>query len=839
MRFLAAFFICCCACALTSHAQTSQTAKPWTFWHVMGSSMEPADITAQLEFMHGANIGGISIVPIYGEVGDENNYVDFLSPKWMENLRYISSECKRLGMGIDMTLGTGWPFGGKNVSVEDSAKKLSDSGGCVPTNQKVKRAAPGGEGLVLNPFSVRAMKNYASDFYKAFEPSENKGIIRAFYNDSYEVFGANYTDDFDGQFKARRGYDFAPFKSDLASGNLDERVWQDYHRTLSELLLDFIREYAATAKKLGGLSRYQAHGSPGNLCDLYAASDIPETESFGSSAFDIPLVRVDEDYEREHFGRPDKMMMKFASSAANVSGKKLVSSETATWLANHFKVSLSQIKPQVDELFLGGINHIIFHGSTYSPILKPFPGRLFYASTNFNYHSHFAEYLPYLCKYIERVQSRLQESGPDNNILLYFPVHAFWKSSGGEHKVLMFDVHKASDWLKRCENFDNLARILDARGYSFDFISDAQIAGLEFSGGSLKTSGGALYDAIVVPDSGQIPVHTYENLLSLARAGAKIVFENRPPKDVDGYFNVPERRARAEKIAAEIAAEKNVRSGDVPAILNELGICRETLSDKGLQFIRKKSPDGAFYFISNLGSKFFESEIALSKKCDVFEDPLTGKRFAVPEASANGTKFFLRLPPGKSCMVYAGNSEGLERLEFPKCGEWRSLDGKWKLKFLRGEPCLPPPAELDEPRYWTELGDEKMLYFSGEAAYSTEFECPDFSKDLEIDLGDLREMATVFVNGNKVGALWCVPYVLRIPSKVLKTGKNLLEIRVTNLSFNRIIKMDIDKVKWRTFREINFVDIKYRPFDASKSAPVPSGLSGEIRVRELADSAAK
>lgn len=281
-----------------------------------------------------------------------------------------------------------------------------------------------------------------------------------------------------------------------------------------------------------------------------------------------------------------------------------MSSETATWLANHFKVSLSQIKPQVDELFLGGINHIIFHGSTYSPISKPFPGRLFYASTNFNYHSHFAEYLPYLCKYIERVQSRLQESGPDNNILLYFPVHAFWKSSGGEHKVLMFDVHKASDWLKRCENFDNLARILDARGYSFDFISDAQIAGLEFSGGSLKTSGGALYDAIVVPDSGQIPVHTYENLLSLARAGAKIVFENRPPKDVDGYFNVPERRARAEKIAAEIAAEKNVRSGDVPAILNELGICRETLSDKGLQFIRKKSPDGAFYFISNLGSKF-------------------------------------------------------------------------------------------------------------------------------------------------------------------------------------------------------------------------------------------
>ena len=837
MRFLAAFFISLCACASILAAQTAQTAKPWTFWHVMGSSMEPADITAQLEFMHSANIGGVSIVPIYGEVGDEKNYVDFLSPKWMENLRYISAECRRLGMGLDMTLGTGWPFGGKNVSVKDSAKKLSDSGECVPTNQKVKRAAPGGEGLVLNPFSGSAMKNYAEDFYKAFEPAENKGIIRAFYNDSYEVFGANYTEDFESQFKVRRGYDFAPFKKGLLEGNLDGRVWQDYHRTLSELLLDFIREYVAAAKNLGGASRYQAHGSPGNLCDLYAASDIPETESFGSSAFDIPLVRVDEDYEQERFGRPDKMMMKFASSAANVAGKKLVSSETATWLANHFKVSLSQIKPQLDELFLGGINHIIFHGSSYSPPSKPFPGRLFYASTNFNYHSHFAGYLPYLCKYIERVQARLQESKPDNNILLYFPVHAFWKSSGGEHKVLMFDVHKASVWLKRCENFDNLARNLDARGYAFDFISDSQIADLEFSNGSLKTPGGALYDVVVVPDSGQMPVGTYEKLLALARAGAKIIFENRAPEDVDGHFNVSARRARAQKIAAEIASEKNVRSGDVFANLKDFGVARETVSEKGLQFIRKKSPDGAFYFISNLGSKFFESEIALSKKCNVFEDPLTGEKFAIRNASSGGTKFFLRLPPGKSCMVYSGDSGGLEELQFPKCGDWRNLDGKWNLKFLRGEPSLPPSAKLDKPRYWTDLGDEKMRYFSGEAAYSTEFDCGAGNNSLEIDLGDLREMATVFVNGEKIGSTWCVPYTLRIPSKVLKKGKNLLEIRVTNLSFNRIIKLDIDKVKWRTFREINFVDIKYKPFDASKSSPVPSGLSGNIRVRELAGSA--
>ncbi len=104
------------------------------------------------------------------------------------------------------------------------------------------------------------------------------------------------------------------------------------------------------AKKRDFLTRYQAHGSPGNLLDLYDEADIPETESFGTSRFPIPGLRVDPDYSEKQFGTPNPLAMKFASSAADFSGKKLVSSETGTWLANHFKVSLSQVKPQIDEL---------------------------------------------------------------------------------------------------------------------------------------------------------------------------------------------------------------------------------------------------------------------------------------------------------------------------------------------------------------------------------------------------------------------------------------------------------------------------------------------------------
>lgn len=98
--------------------------------------------------------------------------------------------------------------------------------------------------------------------------------------------------------------------------------------------------------RLGFQSVYQAHGSPANILDLYELADIPETESFGASAFDIPNLRYDRRYRGDTFGRPSEMAFKLCSSAAHVSGKRLVSSETCTWLANHFQVSLSMAKPE-------------------------------------------------------------------------------------------------------------------------------------------------------------------------------------------------------------------------------------------------------------------------------------------------------------------------------------------------------------------------------------------------------------------------------------------------------------------------------------------------------------
>ena len=117
------------------------------------------------------------------------------------------------------------------------------------------------------------------------------------------------------------------------------------------------------------------------------------------------------------------LRIKFASSAGNVSGKQLISCEASTWLDEHFQASLAEVKTNVDRYFLGGINHIVYHGTTYSPKDADWPGWMFYASVHFAPTNSFWSDFSALNQYVTRCQSLLQRSKPDNDILLYFPFH--------------------------------------------------------------------------------------------------------------------------------------------------------------------------------------------------------------------------------------------------------------------------------------------------------------------------------------------------------------------------------------------------------------------------------
>ncbi|HMR20049.1 MAG TPA: glycosyl hydrolase, partial [Sphingobacterium sp.] len=586
--------------------------KPWTRWWWMGSAVDKPNLSRELDAMQKVGFGGVEITPIYGAKDYEKRYVPFLSDNWMAMLQHTVSHSNGLGMGVDINLGTGWPFGGPQIQPKDAATrvfldehtlkkgeklhfplKVSDSKQQLyhlqslrafdstgeetnldnyiqnkqgtwespnnvtiialfsgRTRQLVKRAAPGGEGYTLDHLGSKPVQVYFDRFRQVF--GNNKIGVRAFFNDSYEVYGANWTDEFLTSFEQLKGYRLQDHLWHLSgkSDNKDKqaRVKSDYREVVDHLLThNFLVPFTQFANQHGAISKNQAHGSPGNLIDLYASTDIAEVETFGSSKFNIPGLRRDASDVRNV--DPDPMMFKFASSASHLVGKPLTSSETFTWLTEHFKTSLSQMKPEVEQLFLNGVNHVFYHGTTFTPKDVPYPGWLFYASVNFTTNNSFWDHLLGLNQYVTRVQSVLQTTQPDNELLVYWPVYDIWNDANGLMTTL--SVHHVDRWLHKSP-FYKQSMLLQQRGYSFDFVSDKFIAQSNASDAGIRTAAGKnTYKVIYVPSATYFSEVTMENLLRLANEGAIVIFQTLP-EDVPGYADHKNRKAKLKALINQL-----------------------------------------------------------------------------------------------------------------------------------------------------------------------------------------------------------------------------------------------------------------------------------------------
>src|SRR5699024_3548938 len=102
---------------------TSET-KPWTRWWWMGSAVNKQDLVRNLKRLKKVNLGGVEITPIYGVAGYEEQFIDYLSPQWMEMFEFTLQKSDSLGLGVDMATGTGWPFGGPWITQENASKNV-------------------------------------------------------------------------------------------------------------------------------------------------------------------------------------------------------------------------------------------------------------------------------------------------------------------------------------------------------------------------------------------------------------------------------------------------------------------------------------------------------------------------------------------------------------------------------------------------------------------------------------------------------------------------------------------------------------------------------------------
>ena len=821
--------------------------KPWTRWWWPGSAVDQASLTRQLELLAAAGIGGVEITPIYGAKGYESRYLDFLSPQWMAMLEHTSREAKRLGLGVDMATGTGWPFGGPWIDeTHANTRAVLRDGKIVgePTKQMVKRAAPGGEGLVVDPFSPEALRRHLAPFDRAFA-NFPRGLVRGQFHDSFEYFGANWTAKFPEVFRAKHGYDVQQFAAELMTRQaatvktIDRdtlaRVKSDYRDTLAQLHLDFLRTWVAWSHEKGFIVRNQSHGAPANLLDLYANADIAETEVFGSTPFPIPGLRrlADEVRTGGEQDLPESLVVRMASSAGHVVGHNLSSSESATWLRDHWKESLAYVKPELDRILADGINHIFYHGTVFSPQDAPWPGWLFYASTQFQPNNTWWEDFGALNRYIARVQSILQRGKPDNDILLYWPLADVWDNAEGLAKTLT--VHDVK-WLTD-QPVGKIARTLMERGYPFDYISDAQLQQTRSEGRELATPG-SRYKVLVVPAARRMPAATLQKIAELAQTGATVIFE-KLPEDVPGYGRLEARRADFKQALAKLDDRATV-SRDIVAAVAAKGVPRETIADSGVNFIRRATHAGTDYFFTNLTAKQYEGWTTLGSAIGAATllDPLTGLAgaAAIRAGEAGKARVYLQLAPGEALVLRTTRQTTSPTPAWPyreTGGEALALGGRWSITFTKGGPELPPALTAPALKSWTELGGDEAQRFGGTARYRLEFDAPATrADDWLLDLGDVRESARVRLNGRDVATAWSAPFRVRI-GEFLKTGRNVLELDVTNLAANRIRYMDQQKQPWKIMREINFVNINYKPFDASGWALTPSGLLGPVTLTPL------
>ena len=851
----------------TSTTETHAGSRWWWF----GSAVQEQELSHSMQEIANHGIRTLEITPIYGVQGNDHNNINFLSPRWMEVLRFVEQEGARDSIQIDMNCGTGWPFGGPTVPLEEATCRVAFT--AVPlfgnrrydipieltasnmhvastteedgentletaqllklmaynhqgqpidltsrvknnrlkwkvpkgnwllmglyqmqTKQPVNRAAPGGEGLVIDHFSRQALRHYLDRFDEAFE-STHTPWPNTLFNDSYEVYGADWTPTLLQEFEQRRGYKLENYLPELL---LDQRygdkeiadVLIDYRLTLSEMLQEnFTEQWVDWAHSHRVRTRNQAHGSPANLIDVYAAVDIPEIEGFGLSDFGIKGLRTDPGKTRKNYS--DLSMLKYAPSASHITGKRLTSCESFTWLTEHFRTSLSQLKPDMDLIFCAGINRMLFHGTAYSPQNDPWPGWKFYASIDMSPTNTIWRDARWFMDYVERCQSFLQWGQSDNDFLVYLPIRDLWAERRGD-LLMMFEI---SNMDKNAPDFIDAVLQIDKLGYDCDYISDKYLLTTTYQDGMLQTEAGTRYKGLILPHVKRMSDELRVHIERLKAQGAPII---------DGIdVAVMQRLAKAESMKRDLKL-------NAVRMSNELGYH---------YFIANLSPEDRCQFVP----------LAVDFQSAMLFDPLTGKRFMAEVNERHEVKIDLR--SGESIILETFNQPvpdlGVYRTR-PQYHEAIDLTpGNWALSFMESEPVVNQTFSLQKLTSWEQFPTLQTLMGTG--VYTRHFSLTEeeASQQWMIDLGDVRESARVYINGKMIGCAWAVPFVLDCQD-ALQPGDNEIRIEVTNLPANRIAEMDRQHVPWRKFNNINVVDINYEHTTYDQWELVPSGLNSSV-----------
>jgi alpha-L-rhamnosidase len=803
-------------------------ARPMMRWWWFGIAAEKPEIRRELEQMKADGIGGAELAFVYPQTLKGNE--PFLSKPMLESVRYAESEARRLGLRLDVTLGSGWPYGGPATTLDQAAWRLrtvnvqSNMTAKAPprvllakgetvisrtttqtflashTGQKVKRASVGAEGWVLDPFSREAV---ATHLHAVGEPLVNAfGATPpyAVFSDSLEAYGADWTPNLPAEFARRRGYDLLPHLPELVAGGTTEaaNVRHDWGQTLTELVDEnYLSQINAWAHAHHTKFRSQTYGDPAVILSSQRLVDLAEGEH--------PYWRT-------------FSTLRWATSANHLFHRNVSSAETFTWLHSPvFRATPLDIKAEADLDFLLGVNQLIGHGWPYSPPAAGEPGWSLYAAAVFNDHNPWHPVMPEVTRYLQRMSFLLRQGEPANQVAVLLPTDDAWAH---------FSPGKVSVTAEMEELIPPamMSAILSA-GYNVDFIDAEAVERI-----------GIHYPILILPPTDRLPEKTRLSIERYVAGGGKAIAVGRAPS--------------LNEHGGKVAASPSIALTDEQGLTEALHRAAPPdfsvdSAKEDVGFIRRKLANQDIYFVANTANHpvsvqaHFASTHTFGQRWDVD----SGAAVAAVRETAH-----LDLAPYESGVFVFGDTPLPTTKSSQPGAQIEDLSAGWTIAFPGELPGTEKKSVASVPADWA--NNAATRFYSGEAKYSRKFtldQIPAGGVFLEIQGGTpvakpdgikgpgmrawydppVREAAIVFLNGRRVAALWHPPYRIDAGG-FLKPGENQIEIKVYNTAINA----------WASRPPRNYVPLiarygeRFQMQDLDGVKPVPSGLMGTVRLVE-------
>ncbi len=856
-------------------------------WWWFGPSVTKPELERELRTMKAAGIGGVEIQTVYPLALDDpekqfHNF-SYLSGEFLDDLRFTSQLAHQLGMRVDLTLTSGWPYGGPAMPVTEAAGRLRCDRVNVPegADSLPLPAMENGEKLIATFLVNGNALNFSSEgIARLSEIHDGRIALPAQLSGPHVVlfFISSRT----GQQVKRAAigaegfvldhYNRAAIERHLRV--VGDRLIQAFgsnppHAVFSDSLEvfgsdwtgDFLPEFRrrrgydltpylpALTENVGDQTGAIRHDWGKTLTELAEERYLDPIEAwahahhtlFRSQTYGEPPVILSSNAlvdlpEGEH--GPEWRgfsATRWASSASHLYGRPITSSETWTWLHSPaFRATPLDMKAEADLHFIEGINQLVGHGWPYSPPSAGEPGWRFYAAAAFNQHNPWFQVMPDIARYLQRVSFLLRQGQPANDIAIYLPTDDAW----ADFKLGDVSVDERMQVLLGSEL---IPQILNA-GYNFDFIDDRAIA-----------AKGVPYRILILPGAERIPLATLQRLKEYEQKGGLLIATRRLPALGPGLLEAKSDTSRINQLAHELFETGNNHARFIHdertlgSTLNSLLTPDFAAGPAApvIGFIHRKLAWGDVYFVANTSNRAVDTAAAVRAPepgCE-WLDPFTAETYATRR---RGQAIELSLAPYESRILLCSKSLAAASPVSAAVAAPQSIDlsAGWTVTFSG----LNKTIQMAQFRSWTD--DETTRFYSGQAVYEKTISVPAAflqpARGIVLDFGagepvqpvtisgpgmrallesPVRESARVYVNGQLAGSVWHPPYQVDL-THFVREGENRFRIVVANLAIN--------EMAGRALPDYRLLNLRYgrrfAPQGFENLKPLPSGILGSVRL---------